>query len=124
MTSTALPDNTFFADWATPDAVPPFESIKPRHFRPAYARAITEHEAEIAAIAADPAPPTFENTIAALEKSGRALTRVSNVFHVLAGAHSNDALLELEREIAPQMARHWNKINTNSVLFGRIDKLT
>ena len=105
MTSDALPDNPFFADWTTPDGVPPFDAIKPEHFRPAYARAIAEHDAEIAAIAADPAPPSFANTIAALETSGRALTRISNVFHVLAGAHSNDALLEIEREIAPQMAR-------------------
>ena len=123
MTSDALPDNPFFADWTTPDGVPPFDAIKPEHFRPAYARAIAEHDAEIAAIAADPAPPGFANTIAALETSGRALTRISNVFHVLAGAHSNDALLEIEREIAPQMARHWNKIHSSSALFGRIDAL-
>ena len=123
MTSDALPDNPFFADWTTPDGVPPFDAIKPEHFRPAYARAIAEHDAEIAAIAADPAPPSFANTIAALETSGRALTRISNVFHVLAGAHSNDALLEIEREIAPQMARHWNSIHSNGALFGRIDAL-
>ena len=123
MTSDALPDNPFFADWTTPDGVPPFDAIKPEHFRPAYARAIAEHDAEIAAIAADPAPPGFANTIAALETSGRALTRISNVFHVLAGAHSNDALLEIEREIAPQMARHWNNIHSNGALFGRIDAL-
>ncbi len=78
----------------TPDGVPPFDRIKPEHFRPAYARALAEHEAEIAAIAADAAPPSFDNTIAALELSGRALERVENVFHILAGAHSNDALLE------------------------------
>ena len=123
MTSDALPDNPFFADWTTPDGVPPFDAIKPEHFRPAYARAIAEHDAEIAAIAAEPAPPSFANTIAALETSGRALTRISNVFHVLAGAHSNDALLEIEREIAPQMARHWNNIHSNGALFGRIEAL-
>ncbi len=123
MTSDALPDNPFFADWTTPDGVPSFDAIKPEHFRPAYARAIAEHDAEIAAIAAEPAPPSFANTIAALETSGRALTRISNVFHVLAGAHSNDALLEIEREIAPQMARHWNNIHSNGALFGRIEAL-
>ncbi len=123
MTPTQMPENPFFSAWNTPGAVPPFRSIKPEHFRPAYERALAEHDMEISAIAADPAPPTFDNTIAALETSGRALTRVSNVFHVLVGAHSNDALLEIEREIAPQIARHWNKIHTNAALFERIDRL-
>ena len=73
MTPTQMPENPFFSAWNTPGAVPPFRSIKPEHFRPAYERALAEHDAEIAAIAADPAPPTFDNTIAALETSGRAL---------------------------------------------------
>jgi len=58
---------------------------------------------------------------AALELSGRALARVESVFHLLAGAHSNDAILEIEREISPRIARHWNVINTNGALFRRID---
>lgn len=116
-------ENPFFAPWTTPDAVPPFDRIAPAHIRAAYERALSEHEAEIAAIAADPSPPSFANTIAALEASGRALTRVGNVFHVLVGAHSNDALLAIEREIAPRIASHFNRINTNEALFRRIDTL-
>jgi peptidyl-dipeptidase Dcp len=123
MPSTETPDNPLLAAWNTADGVPPFDRIRPGDFRAAYARALAEHEAEVAAIAADPAPPRFANTIAAMEKSGRALTRVGNVFHVLAGAHSNDALLEIEREIAPQIARHFNAIQTNAALFRRIDVL-
>src|SRR6202051_5151458 len=111
------------ADWTTPDEAPPFDRIKPAHFRQAYARALADHEAEIAAITGDPAPPSFDNTIAALELAGRSLARVGDVFHLLNGAHSNDALLEIDREISPQMARHWNKINTNAALFGRVDTL-
>ncbi len=121
--SIAALDNPLLADWTTPDEAPPFDRIKPEHFRAAYARALADHEAEIAAITADPAPPSFDNTIAALELAGRALARVGDVFHLLTGAHSNDALLEIEREISPQMARHWNKINTNAALFGRVDTL-
>ena len=117
------PGNPLLADWTTPDAAPPFDRIKPEHFREAYARALADHEAEIAAITADPAPPSFDNTIAALELAGRSLARVGDVFHLLTGAHSNDALLEIEREISPQMARHWNKINTNAALFARVDTL-
>jgi peptidyl-dipeptidase Dcp len=123
MTSPAEPANPLLTDWTTPDAVPPFDRVKPEHFRPAYARALADHEAEIAAIAANAEPPSFVNTVAALELSGRALDRVGSVFHLLAGAHTNEALLEIEREIAPQFARHWNAINSNAVLFGRIDAL-
>src|ERR1700719_1025128 len=119
----AAPSNPLLADWTTPDAAPPCDRTKPERFRAAYARALADHEAEIAAIAADPRPPSFDNTIAALELSGRALARVGDVFHILTGAHSNDTLLELEREMPPQIARHWNKINTNAALFGRVDTL-
>ena len=123
MTSPAMPANPFFADWTTPDGVPPFDQIEPEHFRPAYARALAEHGAEIAAVVTNTEPPTFDNTIAALELSGRALDRVENVFHVLAGAHTNSDLLEIEREMSPRIASHWNKINTDSALFQRIDTL-
>ncbi len=123
MTQSDPPENPFFANWTTPNEVPPFDRIKPEHFRPAYARALAEHDDEIAAIAADPAPATFDNTIAALERSGGALTRLDNVFHVMAGAHSNDELLAIEREMSPQIARHWNDIRTNAALFRRIDAL-
>jgi len=115
--------NPFLAPWVTPEAVPPFAEIKPRHFLPAYERAFAEHKTEIGEIAASAAVPDFANTIDALERSGRALERVENVFHLLVGAHSNDALLEIEREIAPRIAAHWNKIHTNAALFGRIDAL-
>ncbi len=123
MTDSKPRENPFFENWTTPDGVPPFDRITPDHFRPAYARALAEHEAEIAAIAAPPEPPSFDNTIGALELSGRALARVGHVFHLLVGAHSNDALLEIEREIAPRIARHWNKIHTDAALFRRIEAL-
>ncbi len=123
MTSTVQASNPLLETWTTPEGVPPFASIKPEHFRPAYAHTLAAHKAEIATIAGDPRPPTFANTIEAMELSGRALERVGNVFHLLAGAHSNDALLAIEREMAPQIARHWNAIHTNAALFHRIDAL-
>jgi Zn-dependent oligopeptidase len=86
MTQASPSGNPFFEDWATPDGVAPFDRIAPKHFREAYGQALAEHEVEIAAIADDPSPPSFANTIAALELSGRALDRVENVFHVLARA--------------------------------------
>jgi peptidyl-dipeptidase Dcp len=114
-------DNPLLDDWTAFAGVPPFPRIRAEHFLPAYARALAEHAAEIAAVAAEPAPPTFANTIAALELTGRTLERVDNVFSLLAGADTNDALQEIERVISPQIARHWNQIHTNAALFRRID---
>ena len=116
-------ENPLLANWATPDEVPPFRQIKPEHFTPAYDRAFAAHNAEIATIAASADPPDFENTIAALERSGKALARVDAVFHLLVGANSNEKLLEIERELAPRAASHWNSIHTNPDLFRRIDAL-
>src|SRR5205085_1904867 len=105
-----LTENPLLQDWSGPFGVPPFAAIKPKHFEEAFTRAFAEHLAEVAAIAADPAGPTFANTIDALETSGALLTRVDNVFDLLAGAHTNDDILELERELAPRQAQHWNRI--------------
>jgi peptidyl-dipeptidase Dcp len=115
--------NPLLEEWTGQFAVPPFERIAPDHFRPAFAHAFAAHDREIAVIAADPAEPTFDNTIVALERAGRLLERVDNVFGVLAGAHTNDALLESEREMAPLHARHWNGILMHSALFQRVDAL-
>jgi peptidyl-dipeptidase Dcp len=123
MIGSELSDNPFFANSTTADGVPPFDHLKPDHFREAFPRALAEHKAEIAAIAAGAEAPTFANTIAAMELSGRALARVRDTFDLLIGAHSDDELLAIEREIAPEIARHWNEINTNATLFRRIDTM-
>jgi peptidyl-dipeptidase Dcp len=115
--------NPLLEDWTGRFGVPPFDRIEPDHFLPAFARAFAAHEAEIAAIAAQPSEPNFVNTIAALEIAGDALTRVGGVFHVLAGAHTNDAIQEIERELAPLEAKHWNRILMDEALFRRIDAL-
>ena len=91
-------DNPFFEDWTGPFGTPPFGRIAPGHFGPAYDRAFAAHDAEVAVIAANPEAPSFDNTIAALELSGRLLSRVDGAFHILAGAHTNEALLEIERD--------------------------
>src|SRR6516162_7809889 len=117
---TALAGNPLLEDW-TGSGVPPFSRISAEHFPPAYARAFAEHETQIAAIASDPAPPTLANTIDLLERSGQSLERIDNLFHLLAGATADDALLAVEREMAPRLARHWNKVRTNATLLRRID---
>jgi peptidyl-dipeptidase Dcp len=116
-------DNPFFENWSDAFGVPPFGRIEAMHFEPAFTRAFAEHEAEIDAIAGNETPASFDNTISALERSGKALSRVSNVFYALTGAHTNEALLALEREMSPRLAKHWNKIRLNEALFGRIEAL-
>lgn len=115
--------NPFFEEWATPFGVPPFAEIKTEHFKPAYEAALKAHEAEIAAIVCDASEPSFENTIAALERSGKQLDRVELVFSQLASANTNETLQGIERDLAQPVARHWNAIFLNPALFARIDAL-
>ncbi|MFN3350833.1 M3 family metallopeptidase [Pseudorhodoplanes sp.] len=116
-------DNPLLAPWIGPFEVPRFGEIEPAHFVPAFERAMAEHNAEIAAIVGNPAPPTFANTIVALENSGRTLGRVSDVFYVLAGAHTDDAIQAVEREMSPRLSAHHSAIRLNGDLFRRIDKV-
>ena len=100
----------FLEPWSTPFEAPPFSAISAEHFGPAFEKAIADHEAEIAAIAQDPRAPDFANTIEALERAGEALGRVSGVFWNLTAADTNDSLQEIERNIAPVLARHHQAI--------------
>jgi len=116
-------DNPLFEDWTAPFGAPPLDRIKPEHLRPAYDRALAEHAAEVAAIAANPAPPDFDNVVVALETSGRLLTRIEGVFHNLASSATNPALQAIELEMAPRLSAHWSNITLNGTLFARIDRL-
>ena len=115
--------NPLLAPWIGTFQVPRFAEIDAAHFVPAFERAMAEHNAEIAAIVRNPAAPTFENTIVAMENAGRALSQVSDVFYVLAGAHTDAALQAVEREMAPRLAAHHNAISLNSDLFRRVDQV-
>src|SRR5207253_7549161 len=107
----------------TPFETPPFAEIEPEHFLPAFEQAFADHAAEIQAITHDPTLPDFANTITALERSGKLLAKVSAVFYDLVSAHSNPAILEIDKEVSLRMARHWSPIMMNAVLFGRIAML-
>ena len=115
--------NPLLAAWTGPFEAPPFAAIEPDHFRPAFEAALAENVAEIAAIADHAEAATFENTIAALERSGAALDRVASVFFNLTGADSNDALQEIEMAMAPILSRHSSAIYLNAKLFARVDDL-
>jgi peptidyl-dipeptidase Dcp len=122
MPSTEM-QNPLLSEWPGALELPPFETIKTDHFRPAFDRALADHRAEIDAIAENPAPADFENTIGALERSGRALERVASVFFVLAGADTSDEIEAIERDISPLLARHNNALYLNRALYSRIADL-
>jgi peptidyl-dipeptidase Dcp len=115
--------NPLLVPWQTPFETPPFAEILPEHFLPAFEQAFADHSAEVAAITHDPTTPDFANTITALERSGKLLSKVAAVFYDLVSAHSNPAILEIDKEVSLRMARHWNPIMMNAVLFGRIAML-
>ncbi|MGB6326482.1 MAG: peptidase M3, partial [Methylocella sp.] len=120
---TSRETNPLLEPWTGPFGAPPFDRLKPSHFGQAFEIALRIAQAETGAIAADPKPPSFENTIEALETSGRELTRICSVFFNLAGADTNDELEAIEREIAPKLARHRSGIYLNGALFQRVDAL-
>jgi peptidyl-dipeptidase Dcp len=115
--------NPLLEAWAGPADTPPFAAISPADFKPAFETAMAEQLAEIEAIAGETAAPGFANTIAALERSGRALAKVSAVFQCLAGAHTNADIQALEREMSPRLAAHRNRIQLNPGLYARIKAL-
>jgi len=102
--------NPLLEPWSTPFGLPPFDRILPEHYAPAFEQAMTEHAAEITAIAENPAPPSFANTIEALERAGASLKRISAVFYNLVGSLGGEALELLDTELSPKLARHWVQI--------------
>jgi peptidyl-dipeptidase Dcp len=116
-------DNPLLGAWNTPFEAPPFAAFAPEHFAPAFARAMAEHREEIEAVATVPDPASFANTIEALERSGRRLDRVAAVFFNLVGTDGTEAMLAIEREMAPALARHNNAIYLDERLFRRVEAL-
>jgi len=102
---------------------PQFDQIENDHYAPAFERGMAEHLLEVEAIANNSAAPSFENTVVALELSGELLDRVSRVFFALASAHTNDDILALQQQLAPQLSAHQDAILLNRALFARIDSL-
>ncbi len=105
-----------------PYELPPFEAIRDDHYLPAFYEGCAEQLAEVNAIL-ESGSPTFENTILALEKSGRMLFRVLAVFYNKSSADTNDAIDKIEEEIAPKLSAHSDAINLNAELFARIEQI-
>ena len=115
--------NPFFTESTLPYRLPPFDRIEDAHYAPAFERGMAEQIAEIEAIASQAEPPTFENTIVPLERSGRLLERVASTFFSLASAHTNDAINEIRNEMAPRLAAHTDRILLHADLFARVRAL-
>ncbi len=115
--------NPLLAPWGTPFDLPPFDRLRDEDFGPAFDAALAEARAHIAAIAGNPAPPDFANTVAALELAEEALDRVSGVFYNLAGADATPAREELMREMAPKLSAFHSEVTNNKPLFARIENL-
>ncbi len=118
-----MESNPFLAPSALPYQLPPFDAIEVAHFLPAFEAGMAEQRAEVAAIAADPQPPTLENTLVALERSGRLLARVSAVFFHLTATDATDELQQIEREVTPKLAAHRDAIFQDRRLYARVQAL-
>lgn len=115
--------NPLLQPWGPPYGLPPFGQVDSAHFVPAFEWALAHHLAEIEAIAAHPDTPSFENTIAELDASGRPLDRITLLFHNLTASETSPALQKVQLEMAPKLAAHENTVFMHAGLFARIDAL-
>jgi len=112
--------NPLLAEWTAPFGLPPFDRVEPAHFRPALEAAMAAHRAEVEAIATNPAPPTFENTVAALGASGERLSSIQAVLGTLVSAQSTEEIQAIQREMAPRLTRHRDDTMLDDRLFLRV----
>ncbi|MFT4738929.1 MAG: peptidyl-dipeptidase Dcp, partial [Paraglaciecola sp.] len=115
--------NPFYQVYDTPFGIPPFKKINNAHYQPAFVDGMSQQINEVDAIATNPEAPTFENTIAAFEKSGELLTKVSKVFFNLASADTNDSIQSISKEISPLLSAHNDDIFLNEQFFERVQTL-
>ena len=119
----SMNNNPLFSASSLPYEAPNFDAIKVEHYRPAFEKGMKQELEEIETIATNPKPPTFENTIVAMEKSGELLSRTSSVFYNLTSAHTNDQIQEIQSEMAPKLAAHSDDILLNADLYDRVKTL-
>jgi len=121
VSAAAAAPNALLAPWSGPyGGVPPFDQASPALLAPALEAGMAEHLVELERIANNPAPATFANTIAAMERSGRALDRAATVYYIFGSTLSDDAVQQVERDIEPKMAAFRDSITQNEKLFRRI----
>ena len=115
--------NPFLQEYDTPFQIPPFEDIKIKHYKPAFELGMEENLLEINKITSNPEKPSFENTIVELERVGKTLDKVSNVFFNLLSSNTNEEMDDLAVEISPKLSAHGDNILLNKELFERIESV-
>jgi len=120
---TLATSNPLVQPWNTPHGLPPFAEVRAEHFKPAFDAALAQHLADIDAIAASPQAPTFDNTVAAFDRSGRLLARIESLFYNLTASETSPELQAVEREMAAPLAAHNSAVYMNARLFQRMDAL-
>src|SRR5207248_529899 len=118
-----IADNPFLTESSLPYHVPPFGKIKDEHFEPAIEAGMREELKEVEAVANNSEKPTFDNTIVALERTGRLLDRAERIFENLNACNTNPTLQKIETDIAPKLSAHRDAIHLNGKLFARIQEL-
>lgn len=119
----SMTHNPLLQDWNAPYGLPPFERIQPEHFESAFVEAMAQHVAELEAIANNPQPASFANTVQALDTCGRVFHRIEMLFSNLTWSDATPALQAVQRSMAPRLAAHDNALYLNAELFKRIDAL-
>src|SRR5690554_3551020 len=115
--------NPFFSEYENEYGIPPFEDIKVEHYMPAFKEGIKQQQIEYDAIANNKEAPAFENTIEALELSGRLLNKVSAVFFNLYAAETNDELAKIANEVSPLLSEHNDNLYLNELIFNKVKSL-
>ena len=113
-------DNPFFSEYTTPFEVPPFDKIKVEHFMPAFEKGMEMHREEVEAILSSDEAPTFENTIVAMDRSGKLLNKVATAFFGLSSANTSPELQEIQMEISPELAKHSDEINLDPRFYDKV----
>lgn len=116
-------ENPLLTEWDTPFETPPFDDIKDEHFLPAIQEGMNAEIAEVQVIVDNAEEPTFKNTIEALEKSGKLLSKVNRVFSCLNGANTNDELQNISKEVSPLLTKHNDDIYLNDKLFAKVKQI-
>jgi len=111
-------ENPFFGIYQTPFGTPPFDRIKTEHYEPAFDEGIRQLDEEVRAIAGNTEIPTFDNTVVALERSGKLLEKVSSAFFNVLNAEADDEMMEISQRVSPKLSESSNNIYLNEKLRG------
>ena len=115
--------NPFLNRYTAKFGIPPFDRIQTKHYVPAFEKGMADHLKEIDEIANNSEPATFENTIVALDETGKLLDKVANVFFNLSSSNTNEEIQKIQLEISPKLSAHEDKILLNEKLFKRVNKV-